>query len=75
MLERLVLLPNNKAITFDSTYDYTIVMTWLKWTGRTTPEHIIAWQASIEKAEKDGLKIRDLYLNLYYMGFESDTFK
>ena len=76
LLQRLIMLPNKQAVTFDGSYDYTIVMTWLKWTGRTTPDHIIPWQASIARAEKNGLTIRTLYLNLDfmdYMGFENPS--
>ncbi len=75
LLKRLVMLPNKESISFDNSYDYTIIMTWLKWTGRTTPNHIIPWQAAIAKAEKDGLSIRTLYLNLDFMdfmGFENE---
>ena len=75
LLERLIMLPNKQAVTFDGSYDYTIIMTWLKWTGRTTSNHIIPWQESIAMAESEGLKIRAMYLNLDfldYMGFENE---
>ncbi|MDA9897968.1 hypothetical protein N9D69_00155 [Flavobacteriales bacterium] len=43
LLKRLIMLPNKQAVTFDGSYDYTIVMTWAKWSGRVVPNHIIPW--------------------------------
>jgi hypothetical protein len=75
LLQQIVLLNDMTSVPFDNSYDYTIVLTWVKFAGKVIPQHFKPWEESIQIAETNGLKIRRVYLNLDfmdYMGYEGD---
>ena len=72
----IIQLESMTELTFDSAFDYTVIMTWSKWSGEwILNRYAKDWQESLKIVNATGLRIRPIYLSIditEHTGLEAD---